>query len=78
MRVQLASVDSEAGAKTEWQRLRKRMPDILDGRDPIIVKGELDGRTVWRLRAGGFDDAAKASEFCDRVHAEGGVCITVQ
>jgi Flp pilus assembly protein TadD len=79
VRVQLASVDSEAGAKDEWRRLVKRMPDVLDGREPIIVKGELgDGRTVWRLRAGGFDDAAKASEFCGRVHAEGGVCITVQ
>ena len=78
MHVQLASVYSEDDAKSEWRRLRKRMPDILDGRQPIIVKGDHDGRPVWRLRAGGFDDVAKASEFCDRVHAEGGVCITIQ
>ena len=76
--MQLASVDSENGAKSEWQRLRKRMPDILDGRQPIIVKAEHDGRTIWRLRAGGFDDLGKASEFCDRVRAVGGDCITIR
>ena len=44
--VQLAAVSSEAAAKEEWQRLQKRMPDLLDHRQPAISKIDRGGRTL--------------------------------
>lgn len=72
--VQLAAVDSEGAAQTEWQRLAKRMPDLLGDRQPVVQKAERDGRAVWRLRTGGFADIADATAFCARVRAKGGAC----
>lgn len=72
--VQLAAVDSEGAAQTEWQRLAKRMPDLLGDRRPVMQRADRDGRAVWRVRTGGFTDIADAAAFCARVRAKGGAC----
>ena len=72
--MQLAAVGSEEIAKQEWQRLSKRMPDLLGDRAPVIQRLERDGRTIWRLRTGGFADTAEATSFCVRLRAKGLAC----
>ncbi len=72
--VQLAAVESEDAAQTEWQRLAKRMPDLLGERRPVVQRAERDGRAVWRVRTGGFTDVAEATAFCARVRAKGAAC----
>jgi len=73
-RVQLAALASESAAKSEWERLTRRMPDLFGGRQPQVIRTEHDGRTFWRLRTGGFSDTADATLFCERVRAKGAGC----
>jgi hypothetical protein len=72
--VQLAALSSEDAAKSEWQLLVKRMPDLLGSHQPSFAKTERDGRTYWRVRTGGFGDVAQARAFCDKVRGKGGGC----
>lgn len=72
--VQLAAVSSEQVAVQEWRRLSKRMPELLGDRTPVIQRLERDGRTIWRLRTGGFADTAEATSFCVRLRAKGLAC----
>ena len=72
--VQLASIPSEASAKTEWQRLQKRVPGLLGGRQPDITSNVHAGHTSWRLGTSGFEDTAQATQFCGRLRAAGLNC----
>ncbi len=72
--VQLAAVDSAQAAMTEWDRLSKRMPDLLRQHHPDVQRAEHDGKTFFRLRTGGFADIASATAFCEQVHSKGGGC----
>ena len=72
--VQLAAVETEHAASVEWDRLAKRMPDLIGRHHPAITKAERDGKTFYRLRTGGFTDTAQATAFCVQVKAKGGGC----
>ena len=72
--VQLGALSSEQAAHEEWGLLAKRLPQFLAGKQPSVSKVEHDGRTYWRLRAGGFADTAQATTFCQRMRAKGASC----
>ncbi|WP_428490551.1 SPOR domain-containing protein [Rhodopila sp.] len=72
--VQLAALTSEDAARNEWQLLSKRLPDLLNGRQPDYSRTERDGHTFWRIRTSGFADMAQARTFCDHIRAKGGGC----
>lgn len=75
--VQLGALDSEVGARTEWDRLARRAPELLQGRSPQIIRFERqDKPTMWRLRTGGFS-AEAAREFCDGIRGKGGACAVI-
>ncbi len=72
--VQLAAVGSEAAARSEWDHLAHRMPDVLGSRRPMFSKVEHDGHTLWRVRTGTFTTEAEANQFCREVRAKGAGC----
>ena len=72
--VQLAALTSEEAARNEWQQLSKRMPDLLNGRQPNYSRTERDGHTFWRVRTTGVTDVTQARTFCEHVRAKGGGC----
>jgi len=72
--VQVASVESEAGAAAEWARLSRKMPELLGERSPLVQRAEAGGHSVWRVRTGGFADVAAATQFCLKVRARGAGC----
>jgi cell division septation protein DedD len=72
--VQLAALGSEEAARTEWQRLAHKLPEMLGGRKPEVSRIEHDGKTFWRLRTGGFANVAAAESFCDKAKARGVGC----
>jgi hypothetical protein len=72
--VQLATADTAQGAVAAWTELQHRLPDLLRGHPPQVWAAEVDGRTVWRLRAAGFATASDARAFCARMHAAKAGC----
>lgn len=73
--VQLAAAPTEAAVQAAWQRLREHMPTLLVGKQPIFLKADRDGGTVWRLRVDGFTGLAEATAFCQRIRAAGAACM---
>jgi Flp pilus assembly protein TadD len=65
--VQLAALPSASEAMHEWQRLGKRSPEILSGREPTITQADVAGKKVWRLRMVGFATIKQARDLCTRL-----------
>ena len=66
--VQLGMLSSEAVARTELDRLNRRLRDLLSGLRIEILRPEPDSPSAMlRLRAGRFDDADAARSFCEAV-----------
>lgn len=74
--IQLAAVPSPQGVAAEWRRLQARFPQ-LRGESPTVVTGEVNGRTWWRLRLGGFPGLAGARAACRPFRAAGAACLPV-
>jgi len=72
--VQLAAFESEQAAQQDWGKMAEKMPDFFNGHVPVVERAQLVGRTVYRLRTGGFADLAAAKAFCAEVQAKGGDC----
>jgi hypothetical protein len=72
--VQLAALATRDQAEAQWKTLQRQMPELLANRSPTIAEARVDGRTWWRVRTGGFPDAASAKGFCEHVRSKGAAC----
>lgn len=79
VQVQLGALSSEEAARTEWERLSRRAPELLQGRTPIILRLERGGQpTLYRLRTSGLPDQDAARDFCEQMRGRGGACVPVR
>lgn len=74
MMVQLAAFDSAAHAQQDWGRLAALMPALFGSRKPDVERADVHGRSLWRLRTGGFASEVQAKAFCAKVQAQGSDC----
>ncbi|MGE4482201.1 SPOR domain-containing protein [Acidocella sp.] len=72
--VQLAATSTEDGVLAIWVKLQQKFPDLMKDRQPEIIPAIVNGRSVWRLRIGGFVSAGAAKSFCDQLTSKGADC----
>jgi hypothetical protein len=72
-RVQLGSYFSQGDANAAWARFQKRHP-ALNGAERVITKASVNGKTYYRVAAGGFARSS-ANAFCSLVEQRGGGCL---
>ncbi|GIT90446.1 sporulation protein [Jannaschia pagri] len=75
--VQLGAYDSEAAARSEWDRMTGRFGDYMSGKQRLVQKARSGGRDFWRLRVVGFADGSDARRFCSALLAKDAACIPV-
>jgi len=79
IQVQLGALPSEELARAEWERLSRRMPELLAAFRPQILRFDRGEGVppMWRLRIGGFADAATARSFCEQARDRGAACAVI-
>jgi hypothetical protein len=76
--VQLGALPSEAAARGEWDRLQKRVPEFLGNRRVSLAPFDREGQTpLYRIRTGGFADAATARAFCEEMKTKSIPCMVI-
>jgi len=74
IKVSIALVATKSEAAALWQNLAGMLPDLLDGRAPMMKFARDHGRPAWHLGTGGFTDVASAEEFCRQLRGRGHDC----
>ena len=72
--VQLAAAGSEAEARDKVGKYQRQFASSLDGHSPGVVKGEANGKSVWRIRVGGLS-REDAVSMCVSIKDTGGSCF---
>jgi hypothetical protein len=73
--VQFAATASEESARSFWQSLVRRFPDVLGRRSPLVIRYEHGGTVFWRVRTDGFGAVSEAQTLCARMRAGGQDCF---
>lgn len=72
--VQIGAFSSRENAAKAWAIYQRRYP-TLKRYDNASAQVKVKGRTLYRLAATGFDDAASANSLCSTLKSEGGKCL---
>jgi len=76
--LQLGAFSTNASAEKAWDSFGKKYGTVLEGLAPDYQKAEVKGKTLFRLRAGGFASRADATARCDDLKKQGGSCLVVK
>lgn len=75
--VQFGAYPDAEVARSEWERIAANYDEYMVGKSRVIEKAEAGGRTFYRLRALGFEDAADSARFCAALTALDQTCVPV-
>ncbi|MDB5372023.1 MAG: hypothetical protein JWP04_665 [Belnapia sp.] len=76
--VQLAALTSEESARSEWERLQRRVPELAAFQPQVSRFDRGEGKPpLYRLRAGGLANAAAARSLCEAVRAKAAPCTPI-
>jgi len=53
----------------------KALPEFFAAAERVVVQADVNGKTVYRLRAGAFASKGDADAFCNAYKAKGGNCF---
>lgn len=73
--VQFGAFQNEDIARAEWDRLATKFKALMEDKTRVIEKAESGGKTFYRLRALGFNDAADSNRFCAALTAHNAACV---
>ena len=72
--VQLAAAGSDAEARDKAGKFQQQFASAIGGHRAGIVQGEVNGKSVWRIRVGGLTREA-AVTMCTQIKGSGGACF---
>lgn len=75
--VQLAAPPTEQEAKTLASRLAQRYGETLAGQEPEIIRAEVNGKVLYRVRITGLDRES-ANTMCNRIKSAQGSCFVAK
>ena len=75
--VQLASAGSDADAREKASQVQARLGSSLGGRRAVVVKGDANGKTVWRVRIVGLSQEG-AADLCTKIKGAGSECFVAR
>ncbi len=74
--LQIGAYKSRADADTAWKVYKAKHAALLSAYSDDVQQADLGAKGIWyRLRISGFADKDMATSVCDRLKADGGVCI---
>ncbi len=77
--VQLASLQSEARAKDEWNRLQDRYGELLGDMNLLLDRADLGERGIFfRMQTGPFPNRMTAKDMCNQLKAATLECIVTE
>ena len=71
----VSSQRSEAEARAAFRSLQSQYPNILGGRDAVILRADDSDGTYYRVEVGPLT-AGQADQICGTLRAAGGRCVT--
>ena len=74
---QLGAFGSKSIAMQAWSDLLQIHGDYLTGKKHIILRAEVGGGTIYRLRVNGFLNMAAAKHFCKVLNRQNTECYSV-
>lgn len=78
-RLQLGSLHSENEARQEWDRIKRKNPDLLGNLSATPVRIDLGEKgTFYRLQAGPVSDRATAERLCGELKQRNFGCMIVR
>ena len=75
--MQLAAPRSEADAQTAISKLQKKYGADLGGATLGVHKADVNGDTIYRVRASGYSKA-DAAALCAKLKSSGGDCFVAK